>query len=52
MRDSQAGPSIDANRRPVLAELSRFLENIEILRDPIRGIVPVVNHRYDRLFRE
>ena len=33
----------------VAGTLGRFLERIEVSRDPVRGVVPVVNHRYDRL---
>ncbi len=36
------GPSVSGT-------LGRFLEKIEVLRDPVRGVVSIVNHRYDRL---
>ena len=36
----------------VVGALGRYLESIEIFRDPLPGVVPVVNHRYSRLFSE
>jgi len=45
-----APPWVTDGRTPVTAVVKRHLRDIEIVREPVAAINPVVNHRYDRLF--
>jgi hypothetical protein len=47
---SPAPPWVVDGRTPVTGVLRGHLRDIEIVREPIAAINPVVNHRYDRLF--
>jgi len=47
---SPAPPWVTDGRTPVTVVLKRHLRDIEIVREPIAAINPLVNHRYDRLF--
>jgi hypothetical protein len=44
-----APATLTEGRTPMAAVLGRFLREIEVIREPIGSIAPVVNHRYDRL---
>ena len=39
-----------SRRVSILGSLSRILQDIQIVREPVRDLSVVVNHRYDRLF--
>lgn len=38
-----------SSRASVSFVLQRYLQNIEVFREPVEGLTPQVNHRYDRL---
>ncbi len=46
---SPAPPGISQGRSSVLGVIERFLERIEVVREPLDTLFPLVDHRYDRL---
>jgi hypothetical protein len=44
-----APPSLTVGRTPILKVLEKYVQQVEIVRDRINSLVPVVDHRYDRL---
>lgn len=41
--------SVPRERGSVFATLRRFLRHIEVVREPVVSLIPVIDHRYDRL---
>jgi hypothetical protein len=46
---SPAPPGLSQGRSSVLGVIERFLERIEVVREPLDTLFPLVDHRYDRL---
>jgi hypothetical protein len=44
-----AAGTASSSRASVSFVLQRYLQNIEVFREPVQGLSPRVNHRYDRL---
>ena len=44
---SPAPPHISRSREPVIDALRESLERIEVVREPIDSLLPVIDHRYD-----
>jgi hypothetical protein len=42
-------PALSGSRPAILANIARFLQPIELLREPLAELMIPVNHRYDRL---
>ena len=49
---SPAPPTAPDNQTPVIQVLGQFLKQIEVVREPIHTLFPLVDHRYDRLMTE